>query len=174
RALILREYSSDIDALSDRLSSSRRQNAVSPELLSRLVHYERTIPGVHLAWGPHNRAEIYRRFLSYVFHRLQQSRESTNAPAAYHSAAEFEGDIALIRSSLQANRGERLVRTGVDQLLRKVRTFGFQLHTLDIRQHARVHAKVIAELGPTLSGPVESAEARELLETFRTIAQLKR
>src|SRR5208283_3261715 len=136
RALILREYSSDIDALSDRLSSSRRQNAVSPELLSRLVHYERTIPGVHLAWGPHNRAEIYRRFLSYVFHRLQQSRESTNAPAAYHSAAEFEGDIALIRSSLQA--------------------------------------KVIAELGPTLSGPVESAEARELLETFRTIAQLKR
>jgi len=174
RGLILREYMNDIDALSDRLSSSRRQNAVSPELLSRLVHYERTIPGVHLAWGPHNRAESYRRFLSYVFHRLQQSREPADAPAAYRSAAEFEDDITLIRSSLLANRGARLARAGVDQLLRKVRTFGLNLHTLDIRQHARVHAKVIAELGPALSGKAESAEARELLETFRMIAQLKR
>jgi phosphoenolpyruvate carboxylase len=174
RGLILREYLNDIDALSDRLSSSRRQTAVSAELLTRLVHYERTIPGVHLAWGPHNRAESYRRFLSYVFHRLQQSRVSADAPAAYHSAAEFEDDITMIRFSLQANRGERLARTGVDQLLRKVRTFGLQLHTLDIRQHARVHAKVIAELGPAHSGDAPSADARELLETFRTIAQLKR
>ncbi len=174
RGLILREYLNDIDALSDRLSSSRRQTAVSAELLTRLVRYERTIPGVHLAWGPHNRAESYRRFLSYVFHRLQQSRESADAPAAYRSAAEFDDDITLIRFSLLANRGERLARTGVDQLLRKVRTFGLQLHTLDIRQHARVHAKVIAELGPTLSGDAQSADARELLETFRTIAQLKR
>ena len=174
RGLILREYLNDIDALSDRLSSSRRQNAASPELLTRLVHYERTIPGVHLAWGPHNRAESYRRYLSYVFNKLQQTRESADAPAAYRSAAEFEDDITLIQSSLQANRGERLVRTGVDQLLRKVRTFGFHLHTLDIRQHARVHAQVIAELGPALDGGAESAEARELLETLRTIARLKR
>ena len=174
RGLILREYLNDIDVLSDRLSSSRRQNPASPELLTRLVHYERTIPGVHLAWGPHNRAESYRRFLSYVFHKLQQTRKSADAAAAYRSAAEFEDDITLIRSSLQANRGERLVRTGVDQLLRKVRTIGLHLHTLDIRQHARVHAKVIAELGPALSGEPASAEARELLETFRTIAQLKR
>ena len=174
RGLILREYLNDIDALSDRLSSSRRQTAVSAELLTRLVHYERTIPGVHLAWGPHNRAESYRRFLSYVFHRLQQSRESAYAPAAYRSAAEFEDDITLIRFSLQASRGERLARTGVDQLLRKVRTFGLHLHTLDIRQHARVHAKVVAELGPALSGEAESPEACELLETFRTIAHLKR
>jgi len=174
RGLILREYLNSIDALSDRLSSSRRQTGVSPELLARLAHYERTIPGVHLAWGPHNTAESYRRFLSYVFHKLQKSRESAHAAAAYSSAAEFEDDLAVVRSSLLANRGERLARTGVDQLLRKVRTFGFHLHTLDIRQHARVHAKVIAELGPALNSDAESADGRELLETFRTIAQVKR
>jgi phosphoenolpyruvate carboxylase len=174
RALILREYLNDVEALSDRLSSSRRQTGVSEELLSRLKQYERSIAGVHLAWGPHNTTESYRRFLSYMFHKLQQSREAVDAPAAYHDAAEFESDLLLVQSSLQTHRGERLARTYVSSLLRKVRTFGFHLHTLDIRQHARVHARVIEELGPTPERSTNSAESRELLETFRTIAKLKR
>src|SRR5262249_16762661 len=79
-----------------------------------------------------------------------------------------------VRDSLNANRGARLAQTGVDQLLRKVRTFGFHLHTLDIRQHARIHSQTIAELGPQLNYEPGSAETRELLETFRKIAELKR
>jgi phosphoenolpyruvate carboxylase len=174
RALILRQYLNDVESLSDRLSSSRRQIAVSEELLARLQHYERTIAGVHLAWGPHNTAESYRRFLSYMFHKLQQSRQAVGAPAAYQGAAEFEEDLLLVQNSLQSNRGKRLARTYVDSLLRKVRTFGFHLHALDIRQHARVHAHAIEELGPDLKGDASSAETRELLDTFRAIAQLKR
>jgi phosphoenolpyruvate carboxylase len=174
RALILREYLNQVEALSDRLSSSRRQTQVSKELLSRLQHYERTIAGVHLAWGPHNTTETYRRFLSYMFHKLRHSREAVDAAAAYHNAAEFEDDLLLVQESLQSNRGERLARTYVDSLLRKVRTFGFHLHTLDIRQHARVHAHAIKELGPDLTADAGSAETREVLDTFRAIAQLKR
>jgi len=174
RALILREYLKDVESLSDRLSSSRRQTGVSEELLARLNHYERTIAGVHLAWGPHNTAESYRRFLSYMFHKLQQSREAVDAPASYRNAAEFEDDLLLVRNSLQSNRGERLAKTWVDSLLRKLRTFGFHLHTLDIRQHAQVHARVIDELGPNPDRSTNSAESRELLETFRTIAKMKR
>jgi phosphoenolpyruvate carboxylase len=174
RGLILREYLTDVQSLSDRLSSSRRQTGVSRELLARLEHYERTIPGVHLAWGPHNSAESYRRFLSYIFHKLQKSRESAESSAAYRTAVEFRDDLTLVRTSLQANRGERLARTGVDQLLRKVRTFGFDLHTLDIRQHARVHAEAVTELGPAFGDEAKSAATAELLETLRTIAHLKR
>jgi len=173
RALILLEYLHDVEALSDRLSSSRRQIAVSEELLARLQLYESTIAGVHLAWGPHNTAESYRRFLSYMFHKLQQSREAVNAPAAYRDGREFEDDLLLVQNSLRSNGGVRLARTYVDSLLRKVRTFGFHLHTLDIRQHARVHAQAIQELGPELRGEAQSSETRELLDTFRTIAQLK-
>ena len=174
RALILREYLYDVEALSDRLSSSRRQTGVSKDLLARLQHYERTIPGVHLAWGPHNTTESYRRFLSYMFHKLQQSRDAVDAAGAYASAAEFEDDLLLVQTSLHAHRGERLSRTYVDSILRKLRTFGFHLHTLDIRQHARVHAHALKELGPDLKGEARSAETRELLDTFRTIAELKR
>jgi phosphoenolpyruvate carboxylase len=173
RALILREYLNDVEALSDRLSSSRRQIDVSKELLARLAHYERTIPGVHLAWGPQNIMESYRRFLSYMFHRLGQSREAVDADAAYTSAAEFEADLLLVRDSLRANRGERLVATYMSSMLRTVRTFGFHLHALDIRQHARVHAQVIEELGPKFAGSPSSPETRELTETLSTIAELK-
>ena len=174
RALILREYLNDVESLSDRLSSSRRQTGVSKELLSHLQVYEQTISAVHLAWGPDNTTESYRRFLSYIFHKLQQSRKAGGAPAAYRNAGEFENDLLLVRDSLQSNRGERLAGTYVSSLLRKVRTFGFHLHTLDIRQHARVHAQAIKELGPELKSDARSSETRELLETFRTIAQLKR
>ncbi len=174
RALILREYLSDVEALSDRLSASRRQAGVSEELLSRLKHYERTIPGVHLAWGPHNQAESYRRFLSYMFHKLQHSLKTGDDPVAYSSAADFEQDLLLVQSSLKANRGERLAHTYLSSLMRKVRKFGFHLHTLDIRQHARVHAHVVKELGPDLNCEPKSDQAKELLGTFRTIAELKR
>jgi phosphoenolpyruvate carboxylase len=174
RAVILREYLDDVEAMSDRLSSSRRQTAISEDLLARLHHYERTIPGVHLAWGPHNQAESYRRFLSYIFHKLRHTREAVDAPAAYRNASDFEQDLVLIRMSLKANRGERLAHTYISSLLRKVRKFGFHLHTLDIRQHARVHAQVLNELGQDLDNEPTSEAARELLETFRTVAELKR
>jgi phosphoenolpyruvate carboxylase len=173
RALIVREYLNDVESLSDRLSSSRRQTGVSEELLSRLQHYERTIPGVHLAWGPHNTTESYRRFLSYMFHKLQRSRDSETGQAAYRNAEEFESDLVLVENSLHSNRGDRLGRA-VGSLLRKVRTFGFHLHTLDVRQHARVHEVALKEIGPDLKGDARSPETVELLDTFRAIAELKR
>jgi phosphoenolpyruvate carboxylase len=174
RALILREYLYDVEALSDRLSSSQRQTGISRDLLARLKHYEQAFPGVHLAWGPTNFAESYRRFLSYMFHRLQQSRKAVDATAGYRDAYEFEQDLLLVWNSLLSNRGELLARTYIGSLLRKLRKFGFHLHTLDIRQHARVHAEASRELGLRLEREPESAESRELLDTFRTIAQLKR
>lgn len=174
RSLILREYLDDVEALSDRLSSSRRQSAVSDNLLAQLEHYEETVPGVHFAWGPHNTAETYRRFLSYMFHKLGQSMQAPDAPASYKSAYEFEHDLLLVKHSLVSNRGERLSRSHLDPLLRKLRTFGFRLHTLDIRQHARVHRQVIAELGTEPNHEARSSEVRDLIETFRTIAEVKR
>ena len=174
RNLILREYLDDVEALSDRLSSSLRQTAVSNALLDRLKLYERTIPGVHLAWGPQNQDEKYRRFLSYIFHKLRHSRESGDSVISYASAAEFEHDLVLIQQSLQSNRGERLAHVYISSLLRKVRKFGFHLYTLDIRQHARLHTQVIEELGDDLNSEPKSETGREMLETFHAIAELKR
>jgi len=178
RSLILGEYIKDVKALSDSLSSSLRQAGAAEAMLSRLADYERTMPGVHLLWGEQNKAEGYRRFLSYVVHRLQPGGERSTDSQSYGSGAEFEQDLLLIRDSLRANRGQRLAQNLVDPLLRKVRTFGLHLHTLDIRQHSRAHAGAMAELGSekklTQGSETLSPITREVCETFRVIAELKR
>ena len=182
RTVILREYVKDIESLSDRLSSSLRQVNTSQELLSRLTEYERTIPGVRILWGQQNTQEGYRRFLSHVLHRLQQSFQAAAGKPAYGTASDFEGDLQLLRDSLNSHKGQRLAESFVDPLLRKVRTFGFHLHALDIRQHARVHSDVLAEISPALNsaksglrlGDSLSPQSQEVVETFRAIARLKR
>src|ERR1019366_1184847 len=64
----------------------------------------------------------------------------------YVRAADLIGDLSVLRASLIRNRGRRLARMLIDPLLLEVRTYGLHLQTLDIRQHARVHAAAIAEL----------------------------
>ncbi|MGO4214385.1 phosphoenolpyruvate carboxylase, partial [Terriglobus sp. YAF25] len=62
----------------------------------------------------------------------------------------------------------------------EVRTYGLHLHTLDIRQHARVHATAVAELGDVQSvneGALPkqlSAQTLELIDTVRAVAEIKR
>jgi phosphoenolpyruvate carboxylase len=146
RNLILSEYMQQVEFLSDCLSSSARQTKASDEMVARLAQYARAMPNVLTAWGPGNTVEHYRRFLSYVFHRLRCSREAPEGQNCYASEAEFESDLILLRESLKSNRGQRLAETYLDPLLRELRTFGFHLYILDIRQHARVHAEVLKEI----------------------------
>ncbi len=100
-----------------------------------------------MLWGAGNTVELYRRFLSYVVYPLQRSREGLGVQGSYKDAEEFESDLVMLRLSLMANRGQRQAQAFIDPLLRKLRTFGFHLQVLDIRQHARVHAEVLQEIG---------------------------
>jgi phosphoenolpyruvate carboxylase len=96
---------------------------------------------------------------------------------AYCSVEEFLDDLEALRASLAENRGIRIARTLIDPLILQVRTFGLHLHTLDIRQHARVLAVALQEavadsIAESLPGSL-SAETASVLETFRVIAEVK-
>jgi phosphoenolpyruvate carboxylase len=96
---------------------------------------------------------------------------------AYCSVEEFLDDLETLRASLAENRGLRIARTLIDPLILQVRTFGLHLHTLDIRQHARVLATALQEaiadsIAPSLPGGL-SAETASVLETFRVVAEMK-
>jgi phosphoenolpyruvate carboxylase len=147
RAVVLRHYIRDVEFLSDCLSSSLQQVGASAEILARLAQYKGSMPAASMLWGPANTVELYRRFLSYVVYRLHRSREGPSVQDSYEDAAEFESDLGMLRLSLMSNRGELLAEAFVDPLLRQIRTFGFHLQVLDIRQHARVHAEVLQEIG---------------------------
>jgi phosphoenolpyruvate carboxylase len=89
----------------------------------------------------------------------------------------FIDDLEVLRESLEANRGVRIARTLVDPLILQVRTFGLHLHTLDIRQHARVHAAALQEAIATRRRSrcraSLSDETSSVLETFRVVAEIK-
>jgi phosphoenolpyruvate carboxylase len=183
RQLILAHYIGASEELMDRLSSSKRQTAVSGELVGALERYAEMMPKVAVENKTRAEDEIYRCYLDYVLERLRRTSEEAKHTDAYQSAEEFAADLTLLRESLLAHGGERLAQLLLDALLRQLKTFGFHLHSLDIRQHARVHEQAVAELSggtginerglPVLPAS-PSDETRGLLGTLRTIAELKR
>ena len=180
RQVILDHYLAAAAELMDRLSPSVRQAAVTPALLEGVERYANRMPAVAPANKTRAAEEVYRRYLDCVLQRLRWTRDQACHVGAYQDAEDFAADLKLLRESLAANGAERVVRLLLDPLLRQVDSFGFHLHVLDIRQHARVHAQAIAELssgenaGKSTLPASPSEETRRLLEVLRTVAELKR
>jgi phosphoenolpyruvate carboxylase len=182
RRVVLDHYLAASAELMDRLSSSMRQVPVTPALLAGVERYAQRMPGIAVANKTRAAEEIYRRYWDYILQRLRYTRDQPAHVDAYQVAEDFICDLKLARESLAANGGERIVQLLLDPLLRRVQSFGFHLHTLDIRQHARVHARAIAELsvgekagkgGPVALPAAPSDETRRLLEVLRAVAELK-
>ena len=178
RGLILRHYSEEISKLADSLSSSVHQTPASAELKHAVEQYANTVQKE--SWHRHSAAELYRSFLGFVLTRLQRTLEAPRSLMAYPKAADLERDLMLVRESLSGNRALKLAETFVDPLLIKVRTFGFHLHSIDVRQHADKHSETLKELAsatqPTAKNSLPrtvSPQSAEVLETFRSIAQFK-
>jgi phosphoenolpyruvate carboxylase len=186
RSVILNHYITAAVELMDRLSPSARQATATRALADAVERYAKRMPAI----APENKTrsfdEIYRRYLDYILERLRRTRNQPKHVDAYRDAQELAGDLKLMSESLAAGGGERIARQLLDPLLRQVNTFGFHLHSLDIRQHARVHAQAIAELasgarveraeenGLASSLDSPSDETQRLLETLRMVAALKR
>jgi phosphoenolpyruvate carboxylase len=199
REHLLGFYDKQLQTVIDLLSTSAQQIAVSEPLRARLEEYEARIRMAESQNFSQNfEFELYRRFLICIRMRTRRTLQSVGVPSVqlarpstliesqdapapvlpgYCSAAEFESDLSLLRDSLAANRGLRIARNLIDPLLLLVRTFGLHLHTLDIRQHANLHAVALKEaiadtLGKELPGDL-SAETASILDTFRVIAEVK-
>jgi phosphoenolpyruvate carboxylase len=182
RRAVLSHYIEAVETLLEQLSPSARQVPVSPAMRETLAEVEDAIRALDPDIKRRAEDEVYRRFLGYMLHRLRAARDRMGSADAYPGAASFAADLTLIRESLLANAGTRQARVLIDPLLRQVETLGFHLTTLDIRQHAHVHAAAVAELsaGPGGSAGIEkpsaplSPETVRLLDTLRAVAELKR
>ena len=192
RTRLLTYYDKRLQLLIDLLTSSAQQLPVSEELTARLNSYLSQLQtGSEQIFGHHFQFEIYRRFLVCIHARLLRTAEiepadKNSAEAlltalpSYCSAQEFQGDLEILRRSLAENNGLRLAQTLVDPLLLLVRTFGLHLHTLDVRQHAKLHRKALEEASEWRAGKADkvpgelSDQSRNVIETFRTIAEVKK
>jgi phosphoenolpyruvate carboxylase len=204
RGHLLLFYEHKLDEIIDLLTTSAQQRNVNPELLTRLEKY---LSHLHTpetqVFGEHYQYEYYRRFVMCVKARVQRTMDAgrfmsaagkalavvrhvvshdhdelVQALPAYCSVRNFVDDLEVLRKSLADNEGLRIARTLIDPLLLQVRTFGLHLHTLDIRQHARLHAQALKEtVADTAAEKLPSGlseETSNVLETFRAVAEAKK
>ncbi|MEB4591195.1 phosphoenolpyruvate carboxylase [Candidatus Thiothrix sp. Deng01] len=102
------------------------------------------------------REEPYRRLLSIIHHKLQETLNMVNArlagraiyPSAfaYADIADFIHELYLIRDSLRSHNDHVIAGRELKDLIRLAETCGFGLYKLDIRQESTIHSETVAEL----------------------------
>jgi len=111
-----------------------------------------SFPDVYDRYKGLDAEEPYRLKCSYVRQRLVNTRARLAADTAHvpgEDYANVEGlidEIRLLRDSLAANRGEAIAEGLLRRIGRLVRTFGFHVATLDVRENAEAHHKMLGEL----------------------------
>ncbi len=112
--------------------------------------------------SPRRASEPYRRAIAGIYARLVATarafghevlpRHAVSEAAAYAEAAELRSDLDILHRSLCANDSELLARGRLRALRRAVDVFGFHLASLDLRQNADVHERIVAELAEVGTG----------------------
>lgn len=138
--------------------------------------------------------EPHRRKMGFLAARLEATR--LHHDGAYDGPAQFVADLELVQTSLAEAGAGRLAYGELQHLLWQAHTFGFHFASLEIRQASTVHEAVLEELRPGLAGnlgeldrlasdgwspdgrsaggEVTSDRAKELIETFRAVAEIQR
>src|SRR6202023_1477406 len=141
--VIVSTYFAECGQLAETLSQSASRVGVSAALAARIDSYSAILPGAQaLAPARHDRMP-YRMFFGQIGERLKATYEGR--PNAYQNPDELLTDVALAADSLLQNRGRHAGYFLVRRFMRRVRTFGFHLATLDVTQHAHMHDQVIAQ-----------------------------
>ena len=204
----LRDLIWAIERVAEELSTSSRIRPISHELEESLARDRQLLGGVWERFGRLNAAEPYRLKCAYIHQRLINTRTRILEGTRHLPGIDYSGpeelieELELMRSSLRAHQGATLADGALLRVVRNVRVFGFHVATLDVREHSRRHAEVVAQLyrrlgvdypalGPAdrirvlsaeltgirpLSSPTTRLDddAARTLETFRAIAEAQR
>ena len=146
---VLVDYLNQLHALGAELSISSELAQVTTAISDLAQHSSDLSSG--------RQDEPYRRAITGMYARLAATYQNITGhppprPAsvtgkAYLNPEEFRSDLAQLAYSLKAHGSGTLATGGaLGRLIRAVETFGFHLATLDLRQNAEVHARVVAEL----------------------------
>ncbi|HEX2494047.1 MAG TPA: phosphoenolpyruvate carboxylase [Steroidobacter sp.] len=140
--IIVNQYFLECQALCETLSQSATRIGISSALQARIDEYMALLPSAG-SLSPARRDRMpYRVFLGQVMERLRATYDGR--ANHYETAGEFLADLNLMAGSLRENKGEHAGLFQVRRLIRRARTFGFHLATLDVRQNAAAHRSVIA------------------------------
>jgi len=203
RRAALERHRGELAALRSGLSISDRRAPV-PEVLRTSLETDRLEAPLPEALARAYRTEPYRLKLSHMIVRLdallEAEADDQSASRTEWDCARFLEDLRVIGSALEeAGFGEVARHGRFARAVTLVRTFGFHLAALDVRQHSDVHERAVAAVLAAAGvaddygglsedarvallerelcrpGPLYppagtlSAEAAEALETFRVV-----
>ena len=141
--VIISTYYEECLELANKLTQSASRVGVTGGLDQRIDEYSLIVAPAHAITPARHDRMPYRVFLAQVAARLRATYDGR--PNGYDDAAGFLRDLELVEKSLRENRGLHAGLFLVKRLLRRARTFGFHLATLDIRQHVDVHDHVVGQ-----------------------------
>lgn len=207
------EYIQRLEQLSGQLSYSTRLCKPSADFMAALERDNAEYEAVFQHWPHRYTQEPYRRKLAIMRHRLTRNLDlvqraiegqdiSYESPG-YTSAEGFLADLEQIRDSLRSHGDEDVAGRELQDLIMLVRTFGFHLLQLDVRQESGRHTEAVADVlrqawgvdyialdeaarlellqeAITQSGAMLvdaaalSADTQECLKVMRVIAQMQR
>ena len=148
----LRHLIEQVERLSEELSVSERVAPVSGPLRAALEADRDSLPDVWLREHRRTESEPYRLKCSYIHARLINTNRRLQGGLPHTDGEDYShpdellDELDMISDSLIGSRGELIARGAVARLRRAVETFGFQMATLDIREHASKHREAVAEL----------------------------
>ena len=145
---VLRFYMDEVNALGAELSLSDSLAGISDDL--------RALSEASGDVSPHRAGEPYRRALSEIYARLSAThpvltgmpaaRPAPFAAPAYSGPDAFRADLRILRDSLIAHHGDAFTDDRLTHLITAAEVFGFHMATMDLRQNADVHERVVADL----------------------------
>ena len=176
---VLRGHEAVANRLSQTLAMKIRGDAVPRALAHRLIEDALAMPELARSLAERFPDEPFRQRLGFVAEQLRHTRvrllgERRGATTAGY--ANPEAVLVELREIQEALVDVGLARSAwgdVHDFVWQVETFGFHLANLEVRQHAAVHRRALAEPGGNTDdgGP---PNREEVLETFRSIARVQR
>jgi phosphoenolpyruvate carboxylase len=144
REQCLRLLEARLEQLAGRLSLSQRLTGPAPALEPILTDGERWFPELAERLGSLNPEEPYRRALTFMRERVRATQARSHG--AYAEPPELLADLRRVEGSLRRGSGALTAGSDLRDVIREVEVFGFHYARLDIREHARVHRRSLAEI----------------------------
>ncbi len=144
REQCLRLLEARLEQLAGRLSLSERLTGPAVGLEPILAAGRERFPELAERLAGLNLEEPYRRALTFMRERIRATQ--TRAAGAYTEPDELIADLRRVEASLRQGQGALTAGSDLRDVIRQVEVFGFHFARLDIREHARVHRRALAEI----------------------------
>ena len=175
---VLHGYEAVATRLMQTIAAATSPDRVARGLASRLARDAEDLPETDRQLRRRFPDEPYRQRFGFIAERLRRTRAALTGEAAsrtgrYAGPADLDAELIEIQDALAADGLGRVAWGEVAELRWQLGTFGFHLASLEVRQHAAVHAAALEAIRAGRSKTTELAPGvtlGEVLETFRGIA----